>query len=157
MNTLNLSIPPRAGPLPTGARTWAPEDVIGACRTTILKGESDFRPRGATSATSGGGGGAAREASGEARRESISIVGCHESTVYVLAPLKTVLVSNCGHSTFVVRSDDTVLPLRVSGRFAWRVMLAETNGCTANTCGLVAYGSFCAHDKQEVFPQLHAL
>ena len=91
-----------AGPLPTGARTWAPEDVIGQCRTTVLKGESDFRARGATSAAPSGGG-AARETAGDARRTSISIVGCHECSVYVLAPLQSVLISNCGHSTFVVR------------------------------------------------------
>ena len=37
------SSPLVGGPVPAGARTWAPEDVIGACRTTVLRGESDFR------------------------------------------------------------------------------------------------------------------
>ena len=73
------SSPLLPGAQAAGARTWQSEDVIGACRTMVLRGVSDFR------------------------KEALSIVACHESTVYVLAPTKHVLVSNCGHSTIVVR------------------------------------------------------
>lgn len=69
-------------PPPGGAglgRSWGSEDIIGACRTTVLRGESDV--------------------SGS----SLAIVGCHEASVYVLAPLKHVLVSCCVDCTIVVR------------------------------------------------------
>jgi hypothetical protein len=92
------SSPLVVGPPPPGARSWAPEDVIGACRTTVLRGESDFRLRASERAASNSGG--EREPT---KRDSVHIVGCHESTVYVLAPLQHVLISNCGYSTFVVR------------------------------------------------------
>lgn len=72
------SSPLLSGPLPAGARNWQADDIIGACRTMVLRGCSDFK------------------------KETLHIVACHESTVYVLAPVKHVLVSNCGHSTIVV-------------------------------------------------------
>lgn len=68
-------------PPPGGAaqgRSWGSEDIIGACRTTVLRGESDV--------------------SGS----SLAIVGCHEASIYVLAPLKHVLVSCCVDCTIVI-------------------------------------------------------
>ena len=70
--------PPPGGGAALG-RSWGSEDVIGACRTTVLRGESDV--------------------SGS----SLAIVGCHEASVYILAPLKHVLVSCCVDCTIVVR------------------------------------------------------
>lgn len=73
---------PRPPPSGAGAglgRAWTPEDVVGSCRTTVLRGESDVT------------------------RPSLSIVGCHEACVYVLAPMKHVLVSCCADCVIVVR------------------------------------------------------
>jgi hypothetical protein len=78
---------PPPGALSLG-RAWGPEDVIGACRTTVLRGESDVTGT------------------------SLAIIGCHEASVYVLAPLQHILVSCCVDCTIVVCSS----PLRCA---AW--------------------------------------
>lgn len=70
---------PPPGALSLG-RSWGPEDVIGACRTTVLRGESDVIG------------------------PSLAIIGCHEASVYVLAPLQHVLMSCCVDCTVVVCS-----------------------------------------------------
>lgn len=73
---------PRPPPSGAGAglgRAWTSEDVVGSCRTTVLRGESDVT------------------------RPSLSIVGCHEACVYVLAPMKHILVSCCADCVIVVR------------------------------------------------------
>lgn len=83
---------PRPPPGGSGlGRSWGSEDIIGACRTTVLRGESDVAG------------------------SSLAIVGCHEASVYVLAPLKHVLVSCCVDCTIVVRFQQCMFwPLLVS-------------------------------------------
>jgi hypothetical protein len=76
--TLESPRPPSL-PQATG-RGWHAEDVLGECRNTVLRGETDVT------------------------RRVLNIVGCQEATVYVLAPTQHVLISCCVGCTIVVRS-----------------------------------------------------
>ena len=119
------------GSFNAGARNWAAEDVIGQCRITSLRGEHELRVRtsshGSAPAPSGASEQSGDQRHGHARqyRDNLHIVSCHECTVYVLAPVQTVLISNCGHSTVVVRRCSITVLLQYEfelhlQRDAWR-------------------------------------